>query len=208
METEQELISRCLRGHADAWDELFDQHYSLTARFLFQLSPIFTADDVEDICQEVFLSVVRNLASFQRGSALQTWICRIAANKARDHIDKQRAAKRGGGEVPFSLDAENPVTGAKLDPPSGAPPPDRELMNAEEMLQVREALDRLGDPCREIIELKYFADLSYDQIAAELKLNPKTVSSRLSKCLDKLEALAAPLRQPLRQRENMAQSAV
>ena len=47
----------------------------------------------------------------------------------------------------------------------------------------------LGQPCREIIELRYFGDLSYDEISRSLNLNPKTVSSRLSKCLDRLEAI-------------------
>jgi RNA polymerase sigma factor (sigma-70 family) len=51
-------------------------------------------------------------------------------------------------------------------------------------------LDQVGEPCREIIELRYFGDLSYDELSLELKLNAKTVSSRLSKCLDKLEAIA------------------
>ena len=58
---------------------------------------------------------------------------------------------------------------------------------------VQVALERLGDPCREIIELKYFGELSYEEIALELNLNPKTVSSRLSKCLDKLEEIARPM---------------
>jgi len=58
---------------------------------------------------------------------------------------------------------------------------------------VRDALDTLGDPCREIIELKYFGDLSYEEIAGELQMNPKTVSSRLSKCLDKLEEITRKL---------------
>ena len=50
-------------------------------------------------------------------------------------------------------------------------------------------MGEVGEPCREIIELRYFGDLSYEELSAELELNPKTVSSRLSKCLDKLEAL-------------------
>ena len=45
----------------------------------------------------------------------------------------------------------------------------------------------LRQPCREIIELRYFGDLGYEEISELLQLNPKTVSSRLSKCLDKLE---------------------
>jgi RNA polymerase sigma factor (sigma-70 family) len=63
-------------------------------------------------------------------------------------------------------------------------------MGTEKMALVREALDGLGEPCREIIELRYFGDLSYEELSHTLKLNPKTVSSRLSKCLDRLEALA------------------
>ena len=55
------------------------------------------------------------------------------------------------------------------------------------------ALERLGEPCREIIELRYFGDLSYEELARALELNPKTVSSRLSNCLDKLEGLARAL---------------
>jgi len=54
---------------------------------------------------------------------------------------------------------------------------------------VQEALDQLDQPCREIVELRYFGDLSYDEISRSLDLNPKTVSSRLSKCLDRLETI-------------------
>ena len=55
---------------------------------------------------------------------------------------------------------------------------------------VRDALDQIGEPCQEILELRYFGDLSYEELSLELKLNAKTVSSRLSKCLDKLEVIA------------------
>jgi RNA polymerase sigma factor (sigma-70 family) len=62
-------------------------------------------------------------------------------------------------------------------------------MNAEQVALVHRALEQLGDPCREVIELRYFGDLSYDEISRSLNLNPKTVSSRLSKCLDRLEGI-------------------
>lgn len=185
--SEAELIERCRAGEADAWDVLFDRHWGAVNRYLFQLSGRFTAEDVEEIAQETFLAVVRNLGSFGGHSQLQTWIFRIAGNKARDFLAKGNAAKRGGGETPFSLDAEIEPSGVRLDPPSAAPTPEDALMAAERNGMVSDALEAMGDPCREIIELKYFGDLSYEEIAAELKLNPKTVSSRLSKCLDRLE---------------------
>jgi len=190
MEAEAELLARCRRGEADAWDELFDRHYAAAGRFIFQLGSQLTHEDVEEICQEVFLAVIKHLNSFQGGSQFQTWLFRIATNKARDFREKQVAAKRGGGSVPLSLNAEDADTGLTIDPPSTAPSPDAELLNVENAALVRVALDRLEAPCREIIELRYFGDLSYEEISAELSLNAKTVSSRLSKCLDKLEAIA------------------
>lgn len=188
-EAEADLLARCRQGEADAWDELFDRHYDAVGRFVFQLAPDFSREDVEEICQETFLSVVKSLASFQGGSQFQTWTFRIAANKAKDYRERQRAAKRGGGQAPISLQSEEPETNLPLDPPSAAPAPDAVLMTREAMSSVRSALDQLGEPCREVIELRYFGDLSYDEIAHTLQLNPKTVSSRLSKCLDRLETI-------------------
>ena len=190
MDGETQLLARCRQGDADAWNELFDRHYAAAGRFVFQLSSDFSREDVEEICQEVFLSVIRNLKSFLGGSQFQTWLFRIAANKARDFREKQHAAKRGGGVAPVSLNAEDSETGLTLDPPSNAPAPDADLLNVERAELVREALDQVGEPCREIIELRYFGDLSYEELSRDLKLNPKTVSSRLSKCLDKLETIA------------------
>jgi RNA polymerase sigma factor (sigma-70 family) len=60
-------------------------------------------------------------------------------------------------------------------------------MNTERIALLHQALDQLGEPCREIIELRYLGDLSYEELSQSLNLNPKTVSSRLSKCLDRLE---------------------
>ncbi len=188
-ETEAQLIARCRRGESAAWNELFDLHYAAAARFVFQLSSDFSREDAEEICQEAFLAVIKNIKSFAGGSRLQTWIFRIAANKARDYHERRQAAKRGGGQAHVSLQAENPGTKQALDLPSPSPGPDALLMNAEDAAQMGSALEQLGEPCREIVQLRYFGDLSYDEIAAELKLNPKTVSSRLSKCLDRLEEI-------------------
>ena len=193
LDPEADLLARCRRGEAGAWDELFDRHYAAAGRFIFQLGHDFTREDVEEICQDVFLSVIKNLGSFHGESQFQTWLFRIAANKARDYRERQHAAKRGGGQPPISLQAEDPETGLTLDPPSMAPAPDATLMSAEQAVLVHKALDQLGEPCREIIQLRYFADLSYEEISRTLELNAKTVSSRLSKCLDRLEVIARQL---------------
>ena len=187
---EADLIARCRRGDHDAWDVLFDKYYGVATRFVFQLSPDFTHEDAEEIAQETFLAVVRNLASFRGKSAFQTWMLRIAANKAMDFREKMRAAKRGAGAMHIPIHSSNNSESPPIDPSSPRPAPDQLLMASESFQLIRRCLDAIGDPCREIIELRYYGDLSYEEIARELSLNPKTVSSRLSKCLARLQAMA------------------
>jgi len=190
---EAELLARCRQGDAEAWNELFDRHYAAAGRFIFQLGFDLTHEDVEEISQEVFLTVIKSLHSFQGNCQFQTWLFRIAANRARDYRQKQHAAKRGGGQVTVSLNNEDPETGFTIDPASTLPGPDAALLQTEKLSLVGKALEQLGGPCQEIIELRYFGDLSYEEIAQELQLNQKTVSSRLSKCLDKLEGITRAL---------------
>lgn len=189
MNSEADLLARCRQGEADAWDELFDLHYAAAGRFVFQLSPDLTREDAEEICQDVFLSVIKNIETFNGDSQFQTWLFRIAINKSRDFMEKRTAAKRGGGQVTLSLSATDPENEPPPDPPGNLPTPDEMLMSHEQMALVHQSLGQLEAPCREIIELRYFADLSYEELSATLNLNPKTVSSRLSKCLDRLEEI-------------------
>ena len=193
LDVEREMIQRCRKGESDAWDELFAEHYAAVGRFVFQISSTFSREDSDEICQEVFLSVIKNLAGFGGKSRLQTWLFRIAANKARDYHAKKGAAKRGGGEVPLSLHAEDDEGKRLLDPVSPLSAPDEELLREEKGKLVGEALEMLGGPCQEILELRYYGDLNYHEISAELDLNEKTVSSRLSKCRGKLEIVVRRL---------------
>ena len=66
-ETEAQLITRCRQGESAAWNELFDLHYAAAARFVFQLAPDFTREDAEEICQEAFLAVIKNIRSRSAG---------------------------------------------------------------------------------------------------------------------------------------------
>jgi RNA polymerase sigma-70 factor (ECF subfamily) len=189
MQAEAEMLDRCRRGEAAAWDALFDQYYAAAGRFVFQLGSDFTREDAEEICQETFLAMIKNLQTFQGDSQFQTWLFRIAANKARDYRERRQAAKRGGTAITLPL---HPVSGddePALDPASPLPGPADILILQEKSSEVHQALDRLEASCREIIELRYFGDLSYEEISGTLQLNPKTVSSRLSKCLDRLEII-------------------
>lgn len=191
--TEAEMLARCLQGEPEAWDQLMDRHYAAAGRFIYQLGHDFNREDVEEICQETFLTVAKSLHTFKGGCQFQTWLFRVAANKARDYRQRQRAVKRGGHALTVSIDQEDPIHGLPIDPPAQTPSPDWFLIQTENIGLIGQALEYLGGPCQEIIELRYYADLSYEEIALTLNLNPKTVSSRLSKCLDKLEPIAKNL---------------
>ena len=186
-DSEQQLLAQCGQGVAEAWDTLFDLHYQATGRFVFQLDHRFSREDVEEICQETFLTVVRSLSKFQGNSKFQTWLFHVAGNKARDFRQKRNAVKRGGQEITMSLHEGNEEGGSVVDPPSAAAGPDELMIREEDFDLLGKALENLGEPCQEIIELRYYGDLSYEELSRTLNLNPKTVSSRLSKCLDKLE---------------------
>ena len=190
MNDEPALLARCRTGDGPAWDELFDHYYPVAFRFVFQLSGDFSREDTEEICQETFVAVVRSLGTFDGRSAFQTWLLRIASNKAFDYRARTVAAKRGGGIAPVSLDGSRDGASPAFEPRSESPAPDVALLLAENAALMRLCLDEVGDPCREIIELRYYGDLSYDEISTALALNVKTVSSRLSKCLDRLGEIA------------------
>src|ERR1043166_6422435 len=114
---EAQMIAECRAGNAAAWDSLFDKYYATVARFVFQLSGDFSHEDTEEICQETFLSVVKNLSSFQARSSFQTWSRQIAANKAMDYRKKTRAAKRGGNAVHIPIHAGQTDNEAPHEPP-------------------------------------------------------------------------------------------
>jgi RNA polymerase sigma-70 factor (ECF subfamily) len=190
---EAALLAKCRRGEPEAWDALFDEHYGPMGRFVFQLGLRFTPEDVEEICQDSLVSVVRNLESFDGKCKFQTWVFRIAANKARDLRERLNAAKRGGGQTPISLDDPDAPNVIASGLAAREPSPDTVMVERERFEMVHQALGAMGEPCREVVEMRYFGDLSYEEISSCLSLNMKTVSSRLSKCLDKLEGILSGL---------------
>ncbi|MGZ8901603.1 MAG: RNA polymerase sigma factor, partial [Limisphaerales bacterium] len=64
MDQANQLIAACCKGDSDAWDRLFATYYPIAGKFVFQLSPHLSAEDVEEICQDVFLAVIRNIQTF------------------------------------------------------------------------------------------------------------------------------------------------
>ena len=119
--------------------------------------------------------------------ALEHLLARLAAGEleallADDTLSAERDARHGASLLGLAVETRllNRCLGTVLA---------RVCPDPAAIAETLVALDELGEPCREIVELRYFGDLSYEDLSLALQLNPKTVSSRLSKCLDRLEAV-------------------
>jgi RNA polymerase sigma-70 factor (ECF subfamily) len=187
---ELEWMARCRAGEAAAWERFFDEFEGVVGRYVAQLIPDASLEDIEEVRQDTFLAAIRAVDSFAGRSRVQTWLLRIAGNKARDFRDRRLAAKRGGGQRPIPLESLGDGPGRAGErgwtDPKGGEGADAILMRMEAMEAMRRALDRLGEPCREMLELRYFGDLDYESIGQLVGVRTKTVSSRLSRCLDRL----------------------
>lgn len=157
-----ETLDGCRRGDPEAQRRLYEQYkdrvYSIALHFL-------KGDDsaAQDITQEAFVRIFRSAASFRETAKLSTWVYRIVANACLDELRRRRRVVLFG-DVPPRLH------GAVAPHRSDEPDPD-----------VRAALAKLSPKLRLTVLLRYFDDLSYDQIAEALGVTPGTVASRLNR---------------------------
>jgi RNA polymerase sigma-70 factor (ECF subfamily) len=128
-------------------------------------------DEAAEATQEVFLSAFKNIRRFRQDSKFSTWLYRIAVNHC---VSRIRRRPQG---IHFSLDSDN----------QGAPPSelsiteaqDGELLRAENRNRVRAVLVFLPPDQRAVIELKFFQELTFEDIAAVLQVPLSTIKSRL-----------------------------
>ncbi len=79
-----DLVARCRRGDAGAFEELYRQHAARLYNLAYRM--LGNAADAEDLLQEIFLLAHRKLGSFRGQSALGTWLYRLATNQCLDHL--------------------------------------------------------------------------------------------------------------------------
>ena len=128
-------------------------------------------DEAAEATQEVFLAAFRNIRRFRQDSKFSTWIYRIAVNHC-----VSRARRRPQG-THFSLDSDE--QGARPAELSITGTQDGELLRAENRSRVRTALAFLPPDQRAVIELKFFQELTFEDIAAILQVPLSTIKSRL-----------------------------
>lgn len=147
-----------------------------------------------DLTQETFLGIYYGIGGFRREARFESWVFTIAANVYRKHLRRRSAGKRAARELP--LDEPETANGPSLaerlvDESAEALGPEDRLLRSERMHHLLEALDDLPDRMRKCLILRSFQDLSYEEIAAVMRLAPETVRSHLFHARRRLKELLA-----------------
>jgi len=177
---EWRLIEACQSGDREAFRELFDAHKDR----VWAVALRFTGDEsaARDVTQQVFLKLFTSIAGFRHESNFKTWLYRLVANECMDEFRKRRRL--------VSLDFFRPASGDERDEDCGAietkdwrqePLQEERLARLEVSEAVLAALAQLKPKLRMAIALKYFEDLSYEQMAEALGCSAGTVASRLNR---------------------------
>jgi RNA polymerase sigma-70 factor (ECF subfamily) len=176
---ENETIAAVLAGDVEAYSELVRLHQARVR--LVCLALLHNPSEADDAAQEAFLKAYRSLPSFKHQASFGTWISQIAANHCRDLLRKTQRQKtdsldalieRHGDEFAAFLGTES---GAEQDNDAN-----RRLLG-----QVFASLDAED---REILLLRELQDLSYEQIASNLRCSLDAVKGRLKRARQRLNA--------------------
>ncbi|MFD0870797.1 MULTISPECIES: RNA polymerase sigma factor SigW [Paenibacillus] len=183
VETRLAELSR--NGDRKAFAELVDLYkdriYHLAYRMLSQ------AHAAEDIVQETFLRVYKNLHRYDEKQKFSTWIYRIATNLCIDQLRKRKAN--------YSLDAEMP-DGEGADwysmLPSDDVSPEGQILLSETQQQIRSAIDMLPEKYKSVVILRYLHDLSLQEIGEVLDMPVTTVKTRVHRGREYLRKRLSP----------------
>jgi RNA polymerase sigma-70 factor (ECF subfamily) len=173
------LVRRCIAGDAVAWEEIVQRYnrriYNICYRFAG------SADDAQDLTQEVFIKMYRTLKSYdvERG-AFMTWVTTITRNLLVDHFRKtkqDRMTESLDGAASEHEDAL-PLSERIADQ---APTPDTRAQSQQVGEVVQRALTKLSPDLREAVILRDLHDMDYRDIATVLKVPEGTVKSRINR---------------------------
>ena len=173
------LVRQCMAGDSQAWQQLVASQH----RRIYAICYRFTGSgtDAEDLTQDVFLKLYKNLSSFdtQKGS-FQTWITTLARNLLVDHFRRTRL-DRASDSLDVSFDGEDgsPTMGDRL--ADDGPSQEQHVSGLELKATIQNALRQLSPELREAVILRDLEDMDYKEIAQVLRIPEGTVKSRISR---------------------------
>lgn len=157
-EDEDRLIARCLAGETAAFEPLVERYHAPLFRMAVRL--LGDREEARDATQSAFLKGYQALRTCDRNRRFFSWIYRILINEC---LNLRRARRPA----------------APLDEVAAGPTASDPIEARETRQRVRQAILRLSEPHRDVIVLRYFAEMSYEQVAVALGIPEKTVKSRL-----------------------------
>ena len=178
-DTDQQLVQRSQRGDLRAFDLLVLKYQGRIAALVSRY--VADAGEVEDVTQEAFIKAYRALGKFRGDSAFYTWLYRIAANAAKNHLVAK--GRRPGANATIE-DAEGFDEGGLL---SESASPEALAMGEELAEVVESALNELPDELKAALMLREFDGLSYDDIADVLGCPVGTVRSRIFRAREAID---------------------
>lgn len=175
--SDEQMVERALAGDAEAFGEIVRRW----ERRIFALAygMLGREEDARDATQETFLAAFRNLRGFRGEAKVSSWLHRIAVNQC---ITRQRRAKVRGETA---LEDETEADGASFSLPAYESPA-RVVERRQTTDTVRRAVQALPPELRQVIVMKEFEELTFQQIAEALDLPLSTVKSRLYTALRQL----------------------
>lgn len=159
--SDRDLILRARRGESDAYGELVMRYQTNIFNVCYRI--LYDRAEAEDMAQEAFMRAYDRLHTFDLGRDFSPWIRRVAANVCLNHLSSQKPT----GELEEERDADSSQR------------PDEQVEVKERSEQIRAALASLPPHYRLVVELRHYQEMSYDEIAAELKIPLSDVKSHL-----------------------------
>ncbi len=182
---DEELVRSVLAGDRDRFGELVERYQGRLVNYLYRL--VRNLDEAHDLAQEVFVRVYQALDRFDPQYRFSTWLFRVAQNAAIDLIRKRRfrlvplTRPDEDGEGTYDLELEAADPGALA------------LIESEERgQQIRRAIDGLPWEYRELILLRHYGELAYDEIAQAKGMPLGTVKNKLFRARQMLKAALEP----------------
>ncbi len=168
--SDDSLIRQALDGNERAWQQLVGRYQSML--YCYSLRLMGNADDARDLLQDVLLVLCRNLAQYRGDSSFKTWLFGIANYRAVDMLRK-RKPMQDLADVSDQLcdDSQNQ---------------EQQLDTVQRQQDVRQQLKLLPPEQRLVVELRFYQQFTFDEIAMQLAISSNTAKSRFYAALDKL----------------------
>jgi RNA polymerase sigma-70 factor (ECF subfamily) len=167
------LVNRAREGDGKAFAELMNR-YRDTIYYLM-LRMVSNPSDADDLTIEAFGKAFRSIELYSPSFAFSTWLFKIATNNCIDFIRKKRMTPSPYDNI---AEEDEEIT-ASL--PSDFPDPEESMITDQKIKKLREVIDQLKPIYRDLIELRYFKEFSYEEIASELNIPVGTVKARLNR---------------------------